>query len=117
MTKHKKSSANRNQRLADQIQKDLAQLIQKEIDVATYGLITVSEVLLSADYSHAKIYFTVIGGEPEKAQAILDEKSGWFHSILFKLLHIHTVPTLHFYHDDGLNRSLEVQRLIDLANQ
>ncbi|WP_051919522.1 30S ribosome-binding factor RbfA [Basilea psittacipulmonis] len=117
-SRHKtSSSANRNQRLADQIQKDLAQIIQKEIDVKTYGLITLSAVELSADYAHAKVYFTVIGGDEQQAEAVLNEKAGWLHAILFKLLHIHTVPTLHFYYDEGLNRGLEVQRLIDLANK
>jgi ribosome-binding factor A len=71
---------------------------------------------LSADYAHAKVYFTVMGAEPAAAQAALAEKAGWLHSLLFKMLHIHTVPTLHFHHDDQLARGLELSRLIDQAN-
>jgi ribosome-binding factor A len=103
--------------LADQIQKDLAGLIQRELDMSRVGLITLTGVELSADYAHAKVYFSVLGAEPEVAGAALNEKAGWLHSLLFKLLHIHTVPTLRFYHDDQLARGLELSLLIDRANQ
>lgn len=117
MTRHKqKVAGGRNIRLADQIQKDLAHLIQREIDVSRSGLITLSGVELSADYAHAKVYFTVLGAEPSQAQKALDEKAGWLHSQLFKLLHIHTVPALRFFHDPQVERGIEMSRLIDRAN-
>jgi ribosome-binding factor A len=117
MSRHKqKSTGDRNIRLADQIQKDLAVLIQRELYTRRVGLITLSGVELSTDYAHAKVFFTVIGAEPEVALQALQEKSGWLHSQLFKLLHIHTVPTLHFFHDPQLERGIEMSRLIDEAN-
>lgn len=118
MARHKpRSNAGRNTRLADQIQKDLAQLIQREFDVSQVGLITLSGVDLSADYAHAKVYFTVLGAEPEVAQELLNSKAGWLHSLLFKLLHIHTVPTLRFFHDDQVARGIEMSKLIEKANR
>ncbi|MEO6984474.1 MAG: 30S ribosome-binding factor RbfA [Paralcaligenes sp.] len=118
MSRHKsKPNPGRITRLSDQIQKDLAGLIQREIDVSRAGLITLTGVDLSADYAHAKVHFTVMGAEPEVASAALNEKAGWLHSLLFKLLHIHTVPTLHFLHDGQLERGIELSRLIDQANQ
>ncbi len=117
MARHKsKPNPGRNTRLADQIQKDLAVLIQREIDMSRAGLITLTGVDLSADYAHAKVYFSVLGAEPEAATTILNDKAGWLHSQLYKLLHIHTVPTLKFIHDDQLARGLELSRLIDSAN-
>ncbi|CAM5419005.1 30S ribosome-binding factor RbfA [Eoetvoesiella caeni] len=118
MGRHRsKPNPGRNTRLADQIQKDLASLIQREIDVSRAGLVTLSGVELSADYAHAKVYFTVMGAEPEAATAALNEKAGWLHSLLFKLLHIHTVPTLRFIHDDQVARGIEMSALIDRANR
>ncbi|ARP86031.1 30S ribosome-binding factor RbfA [Bordetella genomosp. 9] len=118
MSRHKsKAIPGRNLRLADQIQKDLAGLIQREIDVARAGLITLSGVELSPDYAHAKVYFTVLGAEPETAAALLNEKAGWLHSQLYRMLHIHTVPTLRFVHDQQVARGIEMSRLIDRANQ
>ncbi len=118
MSRHQtKSIPGRNLRLADQIQQDLAGIIQREIPVSRAGLITLSGVELTADYAHAKVYFTVLGAEPEAAQAVLTEKAGWLHSQLFKLLHIHTVPTLHFLHDQQMARGFEMSELIDRANR
>ena len=118
MSRHKsKTIPGRNVRLADQIQKDLAELIQREVDVRRAGLITLSGVELSADYAHAKVHFTVMGVEPEVATTILNDKAGWLHSQLFKLLHIHTVPTLHFFHDPQIKHGIEMSQLIDRANQ
>ena len=118
MSRHKRQSIpGRNLRLSDQIQKDLAVLIQREIDVSRAGLITLSRVELSADYAHAKVHFTVMGAEPETAAAVLNEKAGWLHSLLYKMFHIHTVPTLRFFHDPQLERGIEMSQLIDRANR
>ncbi|RTZ44477.1 30S ribosome-binding factor RbfA [Candidimonas sp. SYP-B2681] len=118
MSRHKsKPNPGRNTRLADQIQQDLAGLIQREFEVSRVGLITLTGVDLSADYAHAKVWFSVLGAEADVATAALNEKAGWLHSLLFKLLHIHTVPTLHFVHDDQLARGLELSLLIDEANR
>ncbi len=84
MGRHKsKPNPGRNTRLADQIQKDLATLVQRELDVARAGLITLTGVDLSADYAHAKVYFTVLGAEPEAATQALNDKAGWLHSQLY----------------------------------
>jgi len=118
MTRHKRAALpNRNLRLADQIQKDLAGLIQREFDVAHIGLVTLSRVELSVNYASAKVYFTVLGAEPEVAEQALNDKAGWLHSQLYRMFHIHTVPTLRFFHDPQLERSIEMSQLIDAANR
>ena len=118
MNRHKsKSIPGRNLRLADQIHKDLAEIVQREVDVSRSGLITISGVELSADYAHAKVYFTVLGAEPDATAELLNEKAGWLHSLLYKLLHIHTVPTLRFYHDPQTERAIEMSSLIDRATR
>jgi len=107
----------RNVRLAEQIRKDLAVLIQRELDAAQAGFITLTEVELSVDYAHAKVYFTVLNSTPDAAAALLNDKAGWLHSLLFKRLHIHTVPTLRFLHDDQQERGLALMRLIEEVNR
>ncbi|CCG19057.1 ribosome-binding factor A [Taylorella asinigenitalis 14/45] len=116
MNRHKtKTGPSRNIRIADQIQKDLASLIQRELGTR-HGLITLTRVDLSADYAHAKVYFSVLGAEPLDAQDALNDKAGYLHSLLYKMLHIHTVPTLRFFHDDQLSHVMEMSKLIDKAN-
>jgi ribosome-binding factor A len=62
------------------------------------------------------VFFTTLLDDAQGAQSALQDKSGWLHSLLFKRLHIHTVPTLHFVHDDSVKRGVGLSRLIDEAN-
>jgi ribosome-binding factor A len=116
MNRHKASIPGRSLRIADQIQRDLAEIIQREVPVSRAGLVTLTGVEVTPDYAHAKVYFTVLGARAEDAGALLAEKAGYFHSLLFKRLHIHTVPTLKFVHDPSVERGSELSQLIDQAN-
>lgn len=106
----------RNIRLSDQIQKDLAEMIQREIRDPRLGLVTLQSVMLTPDYAHAKVYFTVLAAQAEEVEAILNEKAGYLHSLLYKRLHIHTVPTLRFFHDTSVEHAIEMSKLIGEAN-
>lgn len=102
-------------RVADQIQKDLARLIPQEVRDPRVGLVTLTGCEITPDYAHAKVYFTVIGAEPEQAKQGLNAATGMLRNHLFKLLSIHTVPTLHFEHDTSVTKGFEMDRLIDEA--
>jgi len=115
-SKHQKSSPSRHLRIADQIQRDLAELIPREIRDPRCALVTLTGVELTPDYAHAKVFFTTLSDQPGEALAVLKEKAGYLHSLLFKRLHIHTVPTLHFVHDTSVARGVSLSRLIDEAN-
>ncbi|TDF63730.1 30S ribosome-binding factor RbfA [Cupriavidus sp. L7L] len=108
--------SSRNLRISDQIQKDLAEMIQHELRDPRLGLVTLQSVTLTPDYAHAKVHFTVLGAEPATAEAILNEKAGFLHSLLYKRLHIHTVPTLRFLHDTSVEHAIEMSKLINEAN-
>jgi len=105
----------RGLRVADQIQRELAELIARELRDPRVGLVTLSGVEVSPDYAHAKIYFTVIGSDPEVAGRGLNAASGHLHNLLFKRLSIHTVPRLHFVHDASVARGFEIDALIRRA--
>jgi ribosome-binding factor A len=108
-------TSNRTQRIADQIQRDLADLIVREIRDPRVGLVTISGVELSPDYAHAKVYFTVIGSPAVEAAEGLNAAAGHLHHLLFKRLSTHTVPRLHFVQDPSVERGFEIDRLIDEA--
>jgi ribosome-binding factor A len=107
----------RGLRIADQIQRDLAEMIQREVPADRAGLVTLTGVELSPDYAHAKVYYTVIGAPVAHAQQVLNEKAGYFHSLLFKRLSIHTIPKLVFVHDESVEHGIEIDRLIAEANK
>jgi ribosome-binding factor A len=107
----------RGLRVADQIQRDLAEMIQREVPTERAGLVTLTGVEVSPDYAHAKVYYSTIGATVAAAQQVLDEKAGYFHSLLFKRLSIHTIPRLTFVHDASVEHGIEIDRLIAEANK
>jgi ribosome-binding factor A len=105
----------RGLRVADQIQRELAELIARELRDPRIGMVTLSGVEVSPDYAHAKVYFTVIGSDAELAARGLNAAAGHLHNLLFKRLSIHTVPRLHFVHDLTVERGFELDQLIKRA--
>ncbi|GAB3472109.1 30S ribosome-binding factor RbfA [Massilia terrae] len=118
MAKHSKSIPQRGQRVADQIQRDLSELISFELKDPRVGMITLTEVQLTPDYAHAKVYFTLLKDSPEAVRdtlAGLNKASGFLRNLLGKRLHIHTLPQLHFIHDTSTMRGMAMSALIDQA--
>jgi ribosome-binding factor A len=113
--RHKRSVPNRGLRVADQIQRDLAELI-RELKDPRVGMVTLNAVEVSPDYAHAKVYFSVLIGEPAECETALNEAAGFLRNGLFKRLQIHTVPTLHFVFDRTTERAAELNALIREAN-
>ena len=62
------------------------------------------------------MFFTTLADDGEGAREALQSKAGWLHSLLFKRLAIHTVPTLHFVHDRSVKDGAALSQLIDAAN-
>lgn len=106
--------------MADQIQRDLAVLLQTEAKDPRLGLITLSEVEVSPDYAHAKVFYTVLPDTPEQqsktAQGLLASR-GFLRARLGQLLQIHQTPELHFVHDTSVARGVALSGLIDQANR
>src|SRR3954466_5609505 len=113
--RHKRSIPNRGFRVADQIQRDLAELV-RELKDPRVGMITISAVEVTPDYAHAKISFSLLIGDPVETEAALNEAAGFLRNGLFKRLSIHTVPTLHFRFDKTTERAAELNAMILQAN-
>jgi len=104
-------------RIADQIQKDLAELIRTEVKDPRVGMITLTGVEISSDHHHAKVFFTTLGGPESIAKAAdgLAHASGFLRSHLAKGLKLRIVPELHFIYDESVERGIRLSRLIDDA--
>jgi ribosome-binding factor A len=113
--KHKRSIPNRSFRVADQIQRDLAELI-RELKDPRIGMCTISAVEVTPDYAHAKVFFSVLVGDPAACEEALNEAAGFLRNGLFKRLQIHTVPTLHFSFDRTTESAADMNALIAKAN-
>ncbi len=113
--RHKRAIPHRGVRVADQIQRDLGELI-RELKDPRIGMVTINSVQVTPDYAHAKVYFSVLVGDAAECEVGLTEAAGFLRNGLFKRLQIHTVPTLHFQFDRTTEHAAELSALIREAN-
>ena len=119
MAKHSKNIPARGLRVADQIQRDLAEIVAYGLKDPRIGMITITEVQVTPDYAHAKVFFTMLKDDKESVKNTvegLQAASGFIRKQLGLRLHIHTLPQLHFVHDTSTSRGMELSLLIDKAN-
>ena len=119
MAKHSKNIPARGLRVADQIQRDLAEIVAYGLKDPRIGMITITEVQITPDYAHAKVFFTMLKDDKESVKNTvegLQAASGFIRKQLGLRLHIHTLPQLHFVHDTSTSRGMEMSLLIDKAN-
>ena len=111
----KRSAApNRSFKVADQIQRDLTELV-RDVKDPRLGMVTLQAVEVTPDYAHAKVFFSVLMGDPAECEIALNNAAGFLRNGLFKRLHIHTVPTLHFVFDRTTERAADMNALIARA--
>ena len=109
---------NRPERLEDQIQFLISNLIQREVRDPDLGFLTVTAVRLSPDKSQAKIYFTVLAmnGQSQEQQvattlSILNKSKGFLRTRVAARLTIRRVPELYFIFDEGINEGNKIESL------
>ena len=126
----------RVQRVADQIQRELASLIQMEVNDPRVGMVSVTGVEVSKDLAHAKVFVTVLNTLTDDAQInestlsepgdldkleikenidALNKAAGFLRSLLAKRLSTRSVPKLRFYYDGSIARGQQLSSLIDSA--
>ncbi len=115
MAAKKPSAPNRAFKVADQIQRDLTELIARELKDPRVGMVTLQSVEVTPDYAHAKVFFSLLVGDPQQTEEALNQAAGFLRNGLFKRLHIHTVPTLHFVYDRTTERAADMNALIAQA--
>ena len=115
MAAKKSATPNRAFKVADQIQRDLTELIARELKDPRVGMVTLQSVEVTPDYAHAKVFFSLLVGDPVACEEGLNEAAGFIRNGLFKRLQIHTVPTLHFHFDRTTERAAELNALITRA--
>ncbi|WP_291994564.1 30S ribosome-binding factor RbfA [Candidatus Accumulibacter sp. ACC003] len=104
----------RRDRICEQIRRELAEVIRSELRDPRVGMISLTDVLISADYAHAKIFFSSLAGSEnlESVQLGLQRASGFLRGELGKRISIHTTPQLHFIFDESLERGAQMSKLI-----
>jgi ribosome-binding factor A len=104
----------RPERLAEQIREEVSLIIAGEVEDPRVGFATVTDVKLSADLRHAKVYVSVIGTENEVKGSLvaLRHASGFIRHQLGAVLRMRHTPELHFAHDDAELRAARIEELL-----
>jgi len=109
----------RSDRISEQIRRELADLLQFEVKDPRVSMVTITEVEVSGDIAHAKIYFSApVHDNPQalaELQKGLDKSAGFLRSQLGKRMMVRTVPQLHFIYDTSIDHGMKISRLIDEA--
>ena len=104
----------RADRVGSAMQRELAVLIRDLKDLPG-GLVTVQEVRVSRDLSHAKVYFTVIGADADDTLADLKHAAGYLRRELGHAMRLRSVPELHFVYDTSIADGERLDSLIETA--
>jgi ribosome-binding factor A len=104
----------RPERLAGQIKEEVSLIIAGEVEDPRVGFVTVTDVKLSADLRHAKIYVSVVGTEDEVkgSLAALKHANGFIRHQLGAVLRMRHIPELHFAYDDTEVRAARIEELL-----
>lgn len=109
----------RTQRLGDQIQREIANLIRTEIKDPRLGMVTVSAVKVSPDMGYADIYVTVLGStldeKPDASIAVLNAAAGFLRGEIGRAIKTRITPRLRFHFDEVVARGNRMATLINAA--
>ena len=105
----------RQDRLGQQLQREIAVIVQRELKDPRLGFVTITKVELSKDLSHAKVGFSCMGSESERAsmQEALDHSAGFIRNLIRKRFHLRIIPELSFRYDHSAEHSIELSEKLD----
>ena len=105
----------RAKRIAQQIQQTLSELIRRELRDPRLGMVTITEVRVASDLGSAKVYFSVLGAQPQQAQEILEAAAPLLRGPLGRALGIRHSPELRFVQDELIEKGAKLSALINKA--
>ena len=107
----------RLRRVADQIQRELSDILRLELKDPRVGMITLTGVEVSPDFAHAKVFFTSLAeaAQRDEVRAGLKRASGFLRTMLGARLKIHNTPELHFVYDESVESGIRLTHLIEDA--
>ena len=109
----------RTQRVADYLQRELAELVQRELRDPRIGMVSITGVDVSRDLGHARVYYTRMGSDSsedaKESTEALNRAAGFLRSQLSRDSNMRSVPQLRFYFDSSVGRGRDLEALIQKA--
>ena len=107
----------RSRRIAEQVQRELSEIIRLELKDPRVGMITITEVEVTPDAAYARVYFTLMGDAEriKETTAALTHAAGFLRSELAHRMKLRIVPQLIFKYDVSVERGARLSQMIDAA--
>lgn len=114
----------RSTRVAEQMQRELADLLMFEVKDPRIGMVTITAVEVTGDMAHAKVFYSAPQSKPnslnqakslQSIQNGLENSSGFLRTQVAKRMLLRTVPQLHFVYDESIDVGMKMAQLIDAA--
>lgn len=104
----------RTERVAGVIQKELSELLTRDVETSGYGLVTVTEVIMTADLRLAKVYVSFYATEKtrEECMAFIESHAKSMRQAIGRVLRIKFTPELRFYYDETLDKVDRIEELL-----
>jgi ribosome-binding factor A len=111
------AGSQRSHRIADQLQRELAEIIAGEIKDPRIGMVTITGTRVSPDLQHAKVFVTSLADAKHRDDMLrgLQSAAGFMRSLLVRRMKLHATPELHFEYDASIERGIALSKLIDEA--
>jgi ribosome-binding factor A len=105
----------RQEKLAEELRKEISNIIQKEVKDPRLGFVTITKVEITQDLRYAKIFFSVLGEDKEykKTRLALDSALGFIRSLIAKRVKLRFAPEIVFKEDRSSEYSIKIQKLLD----
>ena len=103
----------RTERLGEQLQREIAELIRDQLKDPRLGLVTVTAVEVSRDLSHAKVFVSeLLDAKRAGTVKSLNSAAGFLRREIGKRLSIRMIPEIHFHYDESIEEGVRMDRLI-----
>ncbi len=107
-------SRNRKRRLSELLKEEISDIILKEVKDPRIGFVSITDVELSGDLRHAKIFFSIIGDQDERDDTLagLKKATGFIRKLVGERITIYHIPELVFKYDDSIEHGIHISNLI-----
>ena len=102
-------------RVGDLVRTHLTDLLERKVNDPRLEMLTITDVVVAADASHADVHYSVLGGPEAQANAQegLERAAGWLRRELGRRLRLRNTPQLSFHYDPSLERGEHISSILD----
>ncbi|MHB1420203.1 MAG: 30S ribosome-binding factor RbfA [Bacillota bacterium] len=112
-------ASHRNQRVAEEIKKELAQILREEIKDPRVGFVTITNVEVAGDLRHVKVFVSVLGDEENKASTleVLTKASGFIRREIGGRIALRYMPDISFKFDSSIEQGARIHELLSRVKE